>query len=170
MGHIPKDFFTLDKHEKERKKFSASQIEIIEKAARDEPYKTAFEIILEEWGTMSYERRLPTMGVLLEYLIDIEAIRAASYLSMQVLGDCEITPENAAERRGMMEIRRANEKNVEEDFSLIDVAIEVAGEEEDIDNSDFVHGLPVPPENNLGVHKVPYKYLKRITQDFAAKD
>ena len=51
----------------------------------------------------------------------------------------------------MMEIRRANEKNVEEDFSVIDVAIEVAGEEEDIDNSDFVHGLPVPPENNLGV-------------------
>ena len=59
---------------------------IIEKAARDEPNKTAFEIILEEWGTMSWKRRLPTMGVLLEYLIDIEAIRAASYLSLDVLG------------------------------------------------------------------------------------
>ena len=55
-------------------------------AARNEPYKTAFEIIIDEWGTMSSERRLPTMGVLLEYLIDIEAIRAASYLSMDVLG------------------------------------------------------------------------------------
>ena len=65
--------------------------------------------------------------------------------------DCEITPENAAERKRMMEIRRANEK-IEDDFSSIDIAIEVAGEElEDIDNSDFVHGLPVPPENNLGV-------------------
>ena len=35
---------------------------------------------------MSWKRRLPTMGVLLEYLIDIEAIRAASYLSLDVLG------------------------------------------------------------------------------------
>ena len=51
-----------------------------------------------------------------------------------------------------MEIRRANE-NMEDDFSEFDVAMEAAGEEEEeeIDNSDFVHGLPVPPENNLGV-------------------
>ena len=51
-----------------------------------------------------------------------------------------------------MEIRRANE-NIEDDFSEFDVAMEEAGEEEEeeIDNSDFVHGLPVPPENNLGV-------------------
>ena len=27
MGHIPNDFFTLDKHEKERKKFDATHIE-----------------------------------------------------------------------------------------------------------------------------------------------
>ena len=27
MGHIPRDFFTLDKHEKERKKFDATHIE-----------------------------------------------------------------------------------------------------------------------------------------------
>ena len=72
---------------------------------------------------------------------------------MSLSSDCEITPDNAAERRRMMEIRRANE-NIEDDFSSIDVAIEGAGEEEDeedMDNSDFVHGLPVPPENNLGV-------------------
>ena len=60
-------------------------------AARDEHYKTAFEILLDEWGTMSSEgKRLPTMAVLLEYLIDIEAIRAASYLSMEVLGGTHI--------------------------------------------------------------------------------
>ena len=63
---------------------------IIEDAARIEKHKTAFEILLEEWGTMhgmwGTERRLPTMGLLLEYLIDIEAFRAASYLSMDVLG------------------------------------------------------------------------------------
>ena len=45
---------------------------------------------MEEWGTMhgmwGTERRLPTMGLLLEYLIDIDAFRAASYLSMDVLG------------------------------------------------------------------------------------
>ena len=57
-----------------------------------------------------------------------------------------------------MEIRRANERVAEDDFSSIEVAIEVAGRAEDgeedeaeMDNSDFVHGLPVPPENNLGV-------------------
>ena len=74
-----------------------------------------------------------------------------------------------------MEIRRANERVAEDDFSSIEVAIEVAGRAEDggedeaeMDNSDFVHGLPVPPENNLGVRvfnfKEPFCRLRVLSQ------
>jgi hypothetical protein len=63
-------------------------ISIIEDAARREPTTTAFEILQDEWGTMSTEggTRMPTLGVLLELLIDINAIRAASYLAKEVMG------------------------------------------------------------------------------------
>ena len=61
---------------------------IIEEEAGKPNTKSAFEILLEEWGTMSStgKRRRPTVGVLLEYLIEIKAIRAASFLSEKVLG------------------------------------------------------------------------------------
>jgi hypothetical protein len=165
-------------------------ISIIEDAARREPTTTAFEILQDEWGTMSTEggTRMPTLGVLLELLIDINAIRAASYLAKEVMGESEITADNA---NLFVELHRPMSHGEEPITASVRVALaaavpnivdfsdfDVAMEEEmanlgigaaDFDNSDFLT-TPVPPENTFEVHNVPFAYLKRITADFAAKD
>ncbi len=47
--------------------------------ARKEP----FEVLVDEWGTMGKKRA--TVGTLILLCLDVEAIRAASYLNEKIL-------------------------------------------------------------------------------------
>lgn len=62
---------------------SIGLLRTIDKASHKSSMKSAFEILIDEWGTMGRNR--PTVGVLLRLCIKIEAFRAASYISEEIL-------------------------------------------------------------------------------------
>ncbi len=63
---------------------------LIDNAARSQANTTAFEVLVDEWGTLPNlgGKRHPTMGLLLELLVFIDNIRAACYVAKDMMG-CE---------------------------------------------------------------------------------
>jgi hypothetical protein len=60
-------------------------IRIVENvSSRPGQTKTAFEVLVSEWGTMGRVR--PTVGDLLLLCLQINALRAASYVNAKILG------------------------------------------------------------------------------------
>ncbi|XP_046649900.1 interleukin-1 receptor-associated kinase 4-like isoform X1 [Daphnia pulicaria] len=79
MGAIPKLNGDV-----ETKKFSSEHVGLIEEEAKRQK-KSAFDILIDEWGTSGKQR--PTVCELVKLLAKLELYQAADYLSTDLLGE-----------------------------------------------------------------------------------
>ena len=127
------------------------------------------EVLLDNWGTMGVQRR-PTVRDLLKHCVEANQLTAASYISDEILKEGPITIDNCKE------IALANDSGAPAlqlealDINAIDIELE-SDLELATDNSDFLppNQIPVIPENALSAHRIEFRYLQYITDDFSHK-
>lgn len=81
MAIIPKTFSSPPVRDAP-KKYNADEIRLIENASLKQG-RTGAEILFDEWGTSG--RKRPTVGNLLDLLVEAELLRAADYVAMNFL-------------------------------------------------------------------------------------
>lgn len=83
MAIIPKTFSSPPVRDAP-KKYNADEIRLIENASLKQG-RTGAEILFDEWGTSG--RKRPTVGNLLDLLVEAELLRAADYVAMNFLNE-----------------------------------------------------------------------------------
>ncbi|TRY74446.1 hypothetical protein TCAL_00561 [Tigriopus californicus] len=159
------------------RKFTADHVEVIASESHRSG-KTAFEVLIEEWGTMGRNR--PRIWYLLSLFLEANLIRAASHITEHILKMGPLTSDGKSEIEDLvrpfqdgrmstkppavvsvpMDTFQKWDEQIEEDLLNLSSSID-----DEADNSDLLT-MPGPFENTISVPNVPFAYLKAITGDF----